>query len=126
MKALRRILFLSLYTSSKLSSDKNSRMRKRLTAVFISRAFRNSFPASNALKSNMAANAEFQDLAASLFRSGIHVCLIWNLSVHKLIKKIVHICSLMPRMHTMPYSIWRSKTPNVLSHSIFSDFYVMI
>ncbi len=34
MKALRDILFLSLYTSSKLSSDKNSRMRKRLTAVF--------------------------------------------------------------------------------------------
>ncbi len=33
MKALRRILFLSLCTSSKLSSDKNSRMRKRLTAV---------------------------------------------------------------------------------------------
>ena len=33
MKALRDILFLSLYTSSKLSSDKNARMRKRLTAV---------------------------------------------------------------------------------------------
>ena len=36
-----------------------------LKMVF-SRAFRTSFPASNALKSNMAANAEFQDLAASL------------------------------------------------------------
>ena len=35
MKALRDILFLSLYTSSKLSSDKNSRMRKRLTAVLL-------------------------------------------------------------------------------------------
>ena len=33
--------------------------------MIISRAFRTSFPASNALKSNMAANAEFQDLAAS-------------------------------------------------------------
>ncbi len=33
--------------------------------MVISRAFRTSFPASNALKSNMAANAEFQDLAAS-------------------------------------------------------------
>ncbi len=34
--------------------------------MVISRAFRTSFPASNALKSNMAANAEFQDLAASV------------------------------------------------------------
>ncbi len=33
--------------------------------MVISRALRTSLPASNALKSNMAANAEFQDLAAS-------------------------------------------------------------
>ena len=34
-----------------------------------------SFPASNALKSNMAANAEFQDLAASSAPVGGHICL---------------------------------------------------